>query len=522
MTRLEGCSFNQTLLAVGALVVLTAACDDSEPKHKPSKSSGGTTSQTATSTPASGAATGGAVGGTGGDATTIPSEQLGGATGVSTTPSSTLPGVGCTSDVECTATGLLCDKTAQKCVQCLEAVDCTDGKVCVSGVCGVPPCRVNADCAASASGKVCEVATGLCVTCATAADCPTPSTSECVAGSCNPVTACVNSLACTSPSAPVCDRNAGRCVECVTKSDCAATGSANSECVASHCRATCTATADCTSGNVCNTASTPTVCVECVAHTDCPASKHCSSNLCVAGGLVSLSCSGKTAKPCVSIPKMIGTQTVDGSGDDFCYIPGFELAFDSTAAKVNLSPDEPASGTRPERATYRIGWSASTIHAYVEVVDPSVNPNNNPADIWNGDSVEFMISTSRDVTGLTSTDANTLHVIANSVIGVTVKASGNSGAHTQITDGTLFKTHATATGYAMELKMPWPGGQTITSGTSIYFDAALNASRIGSSGRVAQALLFQAPTPTPTTCTGTGNDIAPFCDDRMWCPTKFQ
>jgi hypothetical protein len=220
---------------------------------------------------------------------------------------------------------------------------------------------------------------------------------------------------------------------------------------------------------------------------------------------------------------MIGTQVVDGNGDDFCNVPGFDLAFDSTAAKINLSTEETANpGPRPERATYRLAWSDKFVHVYIEVADPSVNPNNNPADIWNGDSVEFMISTSREVTGLTSTDANTLHVIANSVIGVTVKGTGNSGAHTQIGDPNLFKTHTTATGYAVELKMPWPGGQTVASGASIYFDAALNGARSSSSGRVAQALLFQGPTPASTTCTGTGNDIAPFCDDRMWCPTKFQ
>jgi hypothetical protein len=217
---------------------------------------------------------------------------------------------------------------------------------------------------------------------------------------------------------------------------------------------------------------------------------------------------------------------VDGYGDDLCRVPGFTLAFDSSASKINVTGGDSAGPTFPEKATFKVAWSATMLHAHVEVVDPSVNPNNNPTDIWNGDGVEIMISTSNAVTGLTSSDSNTLHVIANSTIGVTVKASGSSGQHTQITDPKMFKAITTSQGYAVELQMPWPNGVTVASGTSIYFDAAINSARLNTTDntapRLAQAILFQSTNTSNTSCTGTGNDIAPFCDDRLWCPTKFQ
>jgi Cys-rich repeat protein len=276
---------------------------------------------------------------------------------------------------------------------------------------------------------------------------------------------------------------------------------------------------------LCNTTATPAYCVACLTDADCPTGNACSSGTCVVGGTSSI-CAGTTAQPCTAIPPFTGTQVVDGYADDFCKVPGFILAFDSTAGKINVGSGEASGTTYPEKATFRVAWSPTMVHVHIEVVDPSVNPNNNAADIWNGDGVEFMISTSNSVTGLTSNDANTLHVIANSTMGVTVKASGASGEHSPISDTGAVKTLTTSQGYAVEVKMPWPQGTTVAAGTAIYFDAALNSARLNtadnSAPRVAQALLFQSTNTASTSCTGTGNDLAPFCDDRLWCPTKFQ
>ncbi len=477
-----------SLVAFGAgPALMPLGCDGKESKSTTAAetTSGGTTTQ----------ATAGGATGSGGEDITLSS----GGTAISTT--TTLPDIACSSDVECKASSLLCNKSTSKCVQCLQAEDC----------------------AASPVGKFCDVAGGKCVACLTATDCPNPATTDCIAQACVPAKTCVNSLGCDSASAPVCNVTTSRCVECLSAADCTANGKVNSVCVANQCQASCTATADCTDGTLCNTAATPAYCVACLTDADCTTGNRCSSGTCITGG-ISPTCAGNTAKPCAAIPAFTGTQVLDGYADDFCNVPGFVLAFDSTAGKVNRASGEDASATYPEKATFRVAWSTSLVHVHVEVVDPSVNPNKNPADIWNGDSVEFMISTNSNLTGLTSTDANALHVIANSTIGVTVKASGDSGTHTQISDANFFKALTTSQGYAVEVRMPWPGGATVTAGTAIYFDAAINSARLNTTDstapRNAQALLFQSPNTTKTSCTGA--EVAPFCDDRLWCSTKFQ
>ena len=469
-----------SLVALGATIWGPLGCDGNETKSSKDSpaGSGGTTQVSA------------------GGATSAGGSTMTGTTAGGTT---SLPDMTCTSDLECKTAGLLCNKTVSKCVQCLQ----------------------EADCATSTSGKLCDATSGRCVACNTASDCENPTTSECVAHACVKAETCVNSRDCTTAATPVCNRDTSRCVECLDAADCAASGKTNAVCAASTCQASCTTSDDCAEGTVCNTASSPMYCVQCLSNGDCDEGSTCASGKCVIGG--SSTCAGITAKPCTGIPAFTGTQVVDGYADDFCGVPGFALGFDASAGKINIGSGETTGATYPEKATYRVAWSANKIHVHIEVIDPGVAPNAN--EIWNGDSVEFMISTSAALTGLTSSDANTLHVIGSSTFGVTVKASGNSGAHTPITDPSQFKAITTSQGYAIEVEMPWPGGATVASGTPMYFDAAINSARVNTDGSVyrnAQAILFQGTNTTSTSCTGTGNDIAPFCDDRLWCPTKFQ
>lgn len=435
---------------------------------------------------------------------------------------SSLPDVDCSSDVECKPYQLLCNRTAAKCVQCVIESDCAEGQACLAGICQVA-CTSSADCVGSPNGNACDVTTGQCVACVSASDCPSPSTSECVAHACVAVLSCNNSLDCTTASAPICNRATSRCVECLEAVDCTAAGKANAICASNACQTPCATNADCAETGLCNTASSPAVCVECLTNSDCAVSKICTSGVCVAGPGNPGVCADKTAKPCEFIPSFTGIQAVDANGDDFCSVPGFELAFDTSAAKINRADGETAGANYPERATFRVAWSTGSLHAYIEVVDPSVHANTNPDEIWNGDGIELMISTSRSVTGLTSTDANALHLIANSTMAVTVKANGESGTHSQLNEPSQFKAQTTATGYAIELNVPWPAGAAVASGAQIYFDAALNSARAGTDGaspRNAQAILFQLANPVSTSCTG--SSVAPFCDDRLWCPTTLQ
>lgn len=563
-----------SLILVGTNALLPLACGGDDKKSSSDTATGGTTHDVF--------ATGGASAGTdaSGGATSSAANSSGGTSAPDSTSvanagaPTTLPQVDCTSDIECKQYDLLCDTNTQKCVQCKTASDCSAGVFCVAGVCGGSGgCKTNAECAGSSKGAVCDATRGRCVGCVTASDCPDPSASACVANACVTFESCKDSRDCDKAD-EVCDTLASRCVSCVSSADCNLNGKTGFVCANNRCTSGCTASENCTGANkLCNTTASEPYCAQCLSNTDCAAAQHCSKGECVAdscaagvdqacinGGVATCNeagdgfgpstacptnlpctviesraacgnlnpgtCAEKNAKPCTAIPQFVGTQVVDLDGNDLCGVPGFVLGFNDTAAKIYQAEGQTASATSyQEIATFRIAWSATHVHAYVEVADSSVNPNSNPADIWNGDSVEFMISTNRNVTGLTSTDANTLHVIGNSIFGVTVKASGTSGTHSQIYDANQFKSKATEKGYAFELMLPWPDGSTMSAGTPIYFDAALNSASKNTDGtapRQAQAILFQANTPAAqTSCTGTGvGAIAPFCDDRLWCPTQ--
>ena len=82
------------------------------------------------------------------------------------------------------------------------------------------------------------------------------------------------------------------------------------------------------------------------------------------------------------------------------------------------------NATPLEIATVRIAWSSSGIHAFIDVLDasvqtvygylqtqPTADQTQAITDVYQGDSIELMISSSNAVTGLTGNDANTLHVI---------------------------------------------------------------------------------------------------------------
>ncbi|HMA96473.1 MAG TPA: sugar-binding protein [Polyangiaceae bacterium] len=556
-----------SIAVTASALLFPTGCGGDDEKKKSSSTTGGSTSHVSfAGNPSLG--NGGTTAAEGGT-TASPQAGTGNDNGG---PSTTLPDIDCESDLACKDLNLLCDTNAKKCVQCITASHCDDGQACVGGLCGARGgCTTNAECASSSKGSVCEISRGRCVGCVSASDCPNAATSECINFACVSFSTCEDSRTC--PGAQVCDPTLGRCVECVSPNDCNVNDKTGLVCANNTCQPGCTADDGCTGTNThCDTKAPEPYCAACIENADCTKAQHCAKGMCVAnvcepgvdqacisggvavcnesgdgfgapkacppnvpctvvesraacGSLTPSNCAGNTTRPCSAIPAFAGTQVVDGSGADLCDVPGFVLAFDSTAAKINQTEGETASkNSYPERATFRVAWSATHLHAYIEVVDPSVNANTNPAAIWDGDGVELMISTSRNVTGLTSTDANTLHVIGNAVIGVTVKASGESGNHTQIYEPSQFKGQLTDKGYAVEFMMPWPEGATLASGTQIYFDAALNAASKnadGSAPRKAQALLFQATT-TETSCTGTGSNIAPFCDDRLWCPTQAQ
>ena len=515
---------------------------------------------------------GGSVDGNGGSAS-INTTSTGGTTTITT----------CVSDLDCKAQRQLCDTTANKCVECLQNVDCAGGIACVGGVCGgAAGCKANADCAASADGKVCDAARGRCVACVMAADCPNPTTSDCVVNACVAVAVCTNSLDCTNAATSICNRTVtpARCVQCTTNADCVS-GGAGQVCAGNACHPSCSTNSDCTNGLKCNNSVVPNFCATCATSTDCAAAQFCSKGACVAdicaGGAdqscinngvatcspdgdgfgapqacpsgqtcsvtasratcangttttttttTTTSCSSDpgTVNTCAKIPAFNGTQVVDGKGDDFCDIASFELNFKNAAAVNNNKVTGGSTASFTQRALAKVAWSADAFHAFIEVFGTPVRSNTTVDKPWDGDSIELMVTTASSATGLTSKDANSLHIIANYGVAVTVKSDGSAGTHTAITDSSQFKGIQSSTGYIVELKLPWPGAPSLASATAMRFDLAMNIDSASVDptvqGRDAQAVLAMTAISGTTTCSSP--PATPFCDDRVWCPTALE
>jgi hypothetical protein len=245
-----------------------------------------------------------------------------------------------------------------------------------------------------------------------------------------------------------------------------------------------------------------------------------------AGGI---SCSGGTAAdPCkAGIPKFTGTQTVDGSGSEFCSLPYFTLNAQNAAKVINYN-SVPTS--QFETATARVGWDSAGFHAFVDVQDSSVqtvkmaDASQATSKSYQGDSIEFFISSSSSVTGLTSSDSNTIHLVvpANGPA-VSVKDTASSGTPTALSTG-QFAQATTNIGYAVEILVPWPGAAP-SAGSSVRFDMALNSADKSFTSvdkmRDGQLVYYIGSLSGATTCQ-TADGTVPWCDDRTWCQANVQ
>jgi hypothetical protein len=295
--------------------------------------------------------------------------------------------------------------------------------------------------------------------------------------------------------------------------------------------APCKKNSDCTNNLVCDLSKE--ICVECFVPTDCKAGQECKANHCVASAVDSGSdtppaaCTTATATPCANIPKLAGTQTLDGKGDDMCSVPSFQFNAQN-AAKVIKYNSEPL-----EDVTVRVAWSAAGLHLFADVKDASVQSVNTvdsgsaTSKAYQGDSLELFISSSNTVTGLTATDNNTLHVIVPATgpaVSVKTSNSGGSSAGTPTAlPAAQYKQSTSSTGYAIEVLLPWPGGNP-SAGTTVRFDMALNSadSTFGNVDNLRDGqMLFYIGTVSSTTCKSNDGTV-PFCDDRTWCETKLQ
>jgi hypothetical protein len=244
-------------------------------------------------------------------------------------------------------------------------------------------------------------------------------------------------------------------------------------------------------------------------------------------------CTSATVDPCKTIPMLLGTQTLDGKGDDLCSVPSFQFTAQTSGVKVNNYNNVPL--TQFETVTARVAWTSAGISAFFDVLDTSVqtvydkDPTQAQDKAYQGDSIELFISSSDAVTGLTGTDNNTLHIIVPADgPAVQVKTSNNGGASTgtpTLLLATQYQQAKTSGGYAIEVQLPWPSGSP-SSGTQVRFDLALNSADTNFNTvddmRDGQLVYYVGTVSGTTTCQSSSDGTVPYCDDRTWCETMLQ
>jgi hypothetical protein len=502
----------------------------------------------------------------------------GGTTGTGGSPPADIR---CTADADCAASGQVCEPATKFCVPCVKTGDCPSGGHCLGNRCVTfTPCSSKADCS---TDPVCDLTRGVCVQCLANSDCAAGY--DCIGNQCAAAAICTLNSDCPTN---VCDSANNRCIDCVGDSNCGSSYmrcllnvcrticTTNADCSAlgmvcdtsvGACKQ-CLTSKDCPASWYCLVSvCVPDVCdatqsacngtsvVACSADgdvfsefTSCPTGKPCTVRGAVAscsgttsrdGGVSDVppatgdggggSCSGgTTADPCQSgIPKLTGTQTVDGNGGELCSLPYFVLNAQNAAKIINYN-GVPTS--QFETATARVAWDAAGLHAYVAVQDASVQTASMAdsaqavSKAYQGDSIELFFSSNNNVTGLTSKDTSTLHLIlpANGPA-VSVKDTGSAGTPTALPAG-QYAQATTGTGYAIEVSIPWPGGAP-TSGSAIRFDMAINSADKTFTGidkmRDGQLIYYLGTVSGVTTCQSADGTV-PWCDDRTWCQANVQ
>lgn len=477
--------------------------------------------------------------------------SVGGSTSESTAPAGGSSGVGGQSGVG----GIMTDGGAS-----------AAGGAATGGAPGIT-CKTSLDCiSAPDSQTVCSVA-GQCVQCVQAADCGEDGGYgfECLSNRCVAYDPCSSDDECASGG---CDTARGRCVECVTDGNC----SDGKRCVEQKCRVNCDSDNDCTPQHMlCNTSIG--VCIQCTAELACGNGLLCSptglcvppvctagQRTCVAGGIgtcapngsgygipaacpVGSTCEEVAGKPscysadgglacfvpgdpCQHVEPYADTQKLDGVGDDFCGVPTYTLNA-QTAARVISWHSAPK-----EVAKIQVAWADDGLHIFVDVEDSSVqtvqmkDPTAALTRAYMGDSIEILFSSSDAVTGLTATDANTLHVqIPASGPAVSIKTSNTSGTSEGVATALTapYAQKITATGYAIEAKLPWPGNVKPARGSQIRFDLTLNGADTDCTSvddmRDGGLVMHLGQVPNSTCQSNDGS--VPYCDDRLWCATSL-
>ena len=229
-------------------------------------------------------------------------------------------------------------------------------------------------------------------------------------------------------------------------------------------------------------------------------------------------CIANSGNYCACMPKFVGTQVVDGAGDEFSALAPMTFTL-STAPYINPS----RAASLPERVTLRAGWSDVALHVHVHVDDPSINPDSS-ATLWNGDNVQLFVAPTDILTGTyTGTeDGGAIHVLisapsATDVSRATVIYQNGVSTNTPFVTG-VFAGHRVTGGYEIEAQLQWlPVANPRHSGARIGFDLVVGAASDPSQGLALEGGLANLAVSAASPACDLGGRVQPGCDDRTWC-----
>lgn len=235
-------------------------------------------------------------------------------------------------------------------------------------------------------------------------------------------------------------------------------------------------------------------------------------------GATSQVCAANRGNYCVCMPMFVGTQVVDGLGDEFSSLAPMTFTL-SAASYVNPS----RAMALPETVTLRAGWSDIGMHVYIHVDDPSIVPDSSTS-LWNGDNVQLFVAPTAELTGTyTGTqDGGAIHVLisapdaANASHAVVIYQNGPATNSPFVTG--LYAGRRVAGGYDVEAQLQWLAvAKPRQSGAAMGFDLLVGAASDSSSGLALEGGLSNYPVSGPSPACDLGGRVQPGCDDRTWC-----
>lgn len=235
-------------------------------------------------------------------------------------------------------------------------------------------------------------------------------------------------------------------------------------------------------------------------------------------------CTLAIADPCsAGIPAFSGTQQVDGDDGEFCDVPIAVLDLSSAPLTVGDT-----SGL-PHKAEIRVAWSPEALHLFARITDPTVLPEGTP-DSWSGDSLDVYVASTTETSGNLGDDGTPQLILAPPG-GDHAASAMRFPAQEGLSSG--YAALTTDEGYVVELSYPWPGGASLSAGSTIRINFAMNVrevectdfSDLNACRQYYGAYTYTSPG-DGSPCSGfslpSGRSAEPWCDNRTWCPATLQ